>query len=88
MRYTLIALVAIFALSGCSTPAERAARNRIIDARDDAECRKYGATYGTAAYANCRVAIASRRSAEEDQAISNAILYNQQLNQPSNQRSR
>lgn len=85
MRYKLIALVAIVALSGCSTPAERAARN---DARDDAECRKYGATYGTAAYANCRVTIASRRSAEEDQAISNAIQYNQQLNQNFNQRSK
>ena len=59
-----------FLLTGCLSPAQRAAKaaayQRAINAQDDGQCRAYGATPGTQLYYNCRMTLAQNRNASEE----------------------
>lgn len=90
MRAILIVWAVL--LTGCVSPAERAAQMRAqwaaIDAADNSRCLSYGTQRGTPAYAQCRMQIAQMRqqAIEADQtrraALAGAILANQRPYQP------
>jgi hypothetical protein len=54
MKIAIIAALGAFALSGCVTAQEMEAR---VAAKDDGDCRSYGAAPGTDGYLQCRMAI-------------------------------
>ena len=58
-----------FCLAGCQSPAEiaaeAAAREAEVTASDNRTCTGYGFTFGTPAFAECRMKVASDREANE-----------------------
>jgi hypothetical protein len=54
-RFLFAVLALAVTCAGCTTDAERAAY-------DDAKCKSYGATRGTAAYTNCRAQLDAART--------------------------
>lgn len=62
MRALIILAIAV-ATSGCGLSAEqRAAAAAALDAREDAQCRGYGAAPGSPAYVQCRTQLATTRA--------------------------
>lgn len=65
MRTTAF-LLAFFALSGCVSSAERAAR---LAAADEAKCVSYGFATGTPAHGQCRMEQDRLRAAAQPQIV-------------------
>lgn len=66
---TAITLLALLGLAGCGM-SQRLAEQQA--AKDDAQCRSYGAVPGEPAYVNCRAQVASSREAAG--AIAGAVV--------------
>lgn len=77
MRTIALAL-AVLALAGCVTDAERA---RQQESADDSRCASYGYTYGTDGYGQCRQSIDAER-ARNQRAAAAFMLGMQPVNRP------
>jgi hypothetical protein len=64
-------VLVLLPLAACTTAAEIQANARAVAAQDDATCRSYGASPGSAVYVQCRMNISNQRAAAERQEDAN-----------------